>query len=89
MTVERRDWVLESAGVPVPPRLFTGILETTDAARRLMRSSAFGDQDAEGIIIRALQPDPGIPRIAKFVRADFDQFRGAAANSPENVVLSR
>ncbi|MBO0767660.1 MAG: RNA ligase family protein [Solirubrobacterales bacterium] len=87
--IDRRDALLKSAGLWAPPRLFTGRLETADTARCLIRRSAFGEQDAEGIIIRAIRPNRQTPRIAKLVRADFCQIRGAGANASENTVLSR
>ena len=89
LTVEERDEALTTMGVPGPPRLFAGVLGRAEDARRLIGRSKFGDQNAEGIIVRALNQSPETPRVAKLVRADFAQVRRVPTYAVENGVLPR
>lgn len=62
-----RDAVLHAGGIPVPPRIFAGTVESLPSITELVGRSAFGSARAEGLIIRPVHPGPGVPRVLKFV----------------------
>ncbi len=72
LSVADRDAVAATAGLPVPPRLFTGHLSCVDHAQGLIGASAFGGEPAEGVVIRAVRDGDG-PRLAKLVRPGWRQ----------------
>lgn len=47
-----RDRYCAGAGIPVPPLLFRGVLETESALRSLLGPSAFGAAQMEGAVLR-------------------------------------
>ncbi|HST41106.1 MAG TPA: RNA ligase family protein [Conexibacter sp.] len=63
--VEERDAVLAVLAVPAPPRLFRGTIETPERLEALFGASAFSDDRAEGIVVRAVTGTPR--RVAKLV----------------------
>jgi hypothetical protein len=62
-----RDAVLHAAGVPVPPRIFAGTVDSLPSITEMVGRSAFGSARAEGLIIRPVHGGPGLPRVLKFV----------------------
>ena len=62
--VAERDAVLKAAGLAVVPRLFAGRLASLEQLRSLHGRSRFGDERAEGLVVRAT----GAPRaVAKLI----------------------
>ena len=77
LDLARRDAVLGTATVPVPPRRFEGCLGTLDAAIGLLGTSAFGAARAEGIVLRASGPDEG-RLLAKVIDPSWARISDAA-----------
>lgn len=73
-SVERRDALMATIGVPVVPRLAQGRLRMEDLFQ-LMGASRFTDGPAEGVYIRA-DRDGYLLQRAKLVRAEFTQAIG-------------
>lgn len=63
--VDDRDAVLARLGVPGPPRLFRGTLGSPERLAAMFGASAFADDRAEGVVVRAVSGDPR--RVAKLV----------------------
>jgi len=74
----KRDRRCEAADLPVPPRLFEGVLGSTQRVRDLIRQSAYSShQTAEGLILRA--PDGSRCKVvaAGHVRRSDEQWLSA------------
>lgn len=52
-TVRERDDLLRAAGIPLPPRLFEGRVRSLAHLRSLHERSRFGEEAAEGLIVRS------------------------------------
>ncbi len=50
--LSERDGRVRARGLVVPPRLFTGVLESMDALLELMGTSRFGTAPMEGVVLR-------------------------------------
>ena len=68
--VDERDRVCAEAGLLTPPSQFRGMLHTRGQLDRLFAKSAFGNEAAEGLIVRPDPPRPG-PRLAKVLAPGF------------------
>lgn len=79
-SVSARDRALAAAGIAVPAARFAGMVPDLAALDRLIGRSAYRAGEAEGVVVRALDPLEGRPRIAKrlapsFVRRDDHAWR--------------
>lgn len=63
--VDDRDELLGRLGIPGPPQLFRGVVGTPERLAALFGASAFADDRAEGVIVRAVAGTPR--RVAKLV----------------------
>ncbi len=71
--VDERDAWCEAAGLVSPPRLWTGAPGSVAFIERLIGTSVWGSEAAEGVVVRRL--DVGVPRMAKLLRADFRRLQ--------------
>lgn len=71
LPLAERDRRLDAAAIPLPPRLFAGSLGSRPRLEQLAARSAYGDDPAEGVVVRRVAPEG--PRCAKCVRAGFRQ----------------
>jgi RNA ligase len=69
LDVEERDAALREAGLTPPPRLWQGTIESSETLMELLGVSRYGEDVAEGLIVRPVQHRPDIPRAAKVVRS--------------------
>ena len=88
LVLSARDHVLEVAGVSAPPRIFEGVLGGVSSAEHLIGVSAYGDEQAEGIVIRAGQSSSCAPRIAKLIAPEWTAAPDADWSVDENTVLA-
>lgn len=65
-----RRTVLGNAGLQLPPLVGRGRF-TLDQLEAATTRAAWADSPAEGVVIRPLEPQPHLPRVAKLVRAGF------------------
>jgi hypothetical protein len=52
--IDERNAILSNVGVPAPPSLYRGVLGSSRRLEALFGTSAFADEHAEGLIVRAL-----------------------------------
>ncbi len=84
--VDERDAVLLKMGIPGPPVLYRGVLGSAKLLETLFGRSAFADERAEGLIIRALQGESR--RIAKLVDPAWSSV-GSMPWNGENQIAAR
>lgn len=65
---ERNAWC-EAAGLVSPPQLWTGAPGSVASVERLIGTSVWGSETAEGVVVRRM--NVGAPRMAKLLRAGF------------------
>lgn len=66
-----RDRTLARAGLVPPPRLFDGVLRTRRRLDELLATSRYGDDRAEGLIVRPVDATRAGVRLAKVVAPAF------------------
>jgi len=78
--VERRDARAAEVDIAVPPRLFEGILGTSQSLLGLLGRSAFGDEAMEGVVLR--RPDGSRCKIVRpgFTRRPDGSWDGRRTN---------
>ncbi len=72
---DERNRVCAAAGLPNPPEVWRGVPGSVAEIERLLGPSAFGPEPMEGLVVRTLDGRP--PRLAKLLRAGFDQLDDA------------
>ena len=68
LDIGERDAALRDAGLTPPPQVWQGTGESPEALTELIDVSRYGEDLAEGLIVRPVHQGPGIPRVAKLVR---------------------
>ncbi len=74
-TPDERTAVCAAAGLPVPPAVWRGVPGSVAAVEKRLGPSSFGPEPMEGVVVRAVDGRP--PRLAKLLRAGFDQLDDA------------
>ncbi len=69
--VAERDRALDHVALVRPPTVFAGVLRGREHLDELLGVSRFGSEAAEGLIVRAADPDEAVPRVAKAVLHTF------------------
>jgi len=88
-TVDERNAACAAAGMPVAPELRRGTLGTIDVVEAQLGPSRYGDEPAEGVVVRALDGQP--PRAAELLRAGFRPLTDDAwrTERPRNQLADR
>lgn len=88
LPIRDRDAACAWAGLPTPPLLFQGVPESVETLDRLIGPSRFGQEEAEGLVLRRIEGAP----IAKLLSHGFsrrsDEF-WADETDRRNRVLAR
>jgi hypothetical protein len=74
LSTSSRNERLQAAGLTAPPQLFCGILGSPEKLQSMLGPSAFGDEQAEGVVVR--RDDTG--QRCKVVAAGFQQVDDAS-----------
>lgn len=78
--LDERDELAVQAGLAVPPRVFRGTLETLDRLDELVGQTAWGDERAEGAVLRRDHADGSFDRckyvVSGFHRRSDEDWRG-------------
>lgn len=83
--MQQRDALLRRIGIAKPPTRFRGVLGSAAKLHGLLGPSAFGDERAEGLVIRTV--DGHSPRLAKYFDPKW-QGIGSAPWAGENQLVS-
>jgi len=70
LDVEERNTALRDAGITPPPEVWRGTTESSDQMMDLLGDSRYGEDVAEGLIVRPIHQRLNVPRAAKIVRSD-------------------
>jgi len=74
-TPDERNLVCAAAGLPTPPEVWRGVPGSASEIESRLGPSAFGPEPMEGLVVRTVDGRP--PRLAKLLRASFDQLDDA------------